>query len=158
MFRAGAEKVFRARPKMFPGMLFFMLAIFGASAINEDEKQKMRQLLGLRPPKSLHRCAYHLHNGPRPHRMDDIIQFFPRQCKGFSLHTPARNTVFCRTHFRCTWCRRGRRHFCLLTCRVGTMRPARHFCFSPTLSGGARLPPGFPWVPAGKQNKGGCST
>ena len=50
---------------------------------NIGEKQNMRQISGLRPPEILRRCHNHLHNGPRPHRMDDIIQFFQTLCKGF---------------------------------------------------------------------------
>lgn len=63
----------------------FALAISFNICYTFLEKQNMRQLSGLRPPESLSRWNHHLHNGQRPHRIDDIIPGFPSQCKGFAL-------------------------------------------------------------------------
>lgn len=55
----------------------FALAISFNICYTFLEKQNMRQLSGLRPPESLSRWNHHLHNGQRPHRIDDIISVSP---------------------------------------------------------------------------------
>lgn len=79
--------------------------------------------------------------------MGTIIQFFQGHCKQFAVGYLWETCVllYPEAHPQ-TFVRMG---ICLLACRVGSLEPARHFCFSPT-SFGERQP--FPGRTVGKHD------
>ena len=131
----------RLCPAKTAGRLFFCLLFPASPCYNIGEKQNMRQISGLRPPEILRRCHNHLHNGPRPHRMDDIIQFFQTLCKGFPCFARLKDCLLSESFSGVLQGQSVHRHFCLLTlsCRAVTCTA---FLFFPDPLGGSWASPG----------------
>lgn len=87
-FRAGAGKFLRARPKMFPGMTFFVLAIFGASAIMRVKNKKCGSFWGSDPPKACTGDHTTYTTAPGRTARTILYSFSPGNARGFPCIPP----------------------------------------------------------------------